>query len=55
VGRLFVHSTTPLSLKIWRTRRSGRCSDYNGYTVVTKVAKEHFANGRRKIKGQHGY
>src|ERR1700722_16403652 len=26
--------------------------DYNGYTVVTKVAKEHFANGRRKIKGQ---
>jgi uncharacterized LabA/DUF88 family protein len=26
--------------------------DYNGYTVVTKVAKEYFdANGRRKIKG----
>ena len=26
--------------------------DYNGHTVVTKVAKEYFdANGRRKIKG----
>jgi uncharacterized LabA/DUF88 family protein len=26
--------------------------NYNGYTVVTKVAKEYFeANGRRKIKG----
>jgi uncharacterized LabA/DUF88 family protein len=26
--------------------------DYNGYTVVTKAAKEYFdANGRRKIKG----
>jgi uncharacterized LabA/DUF88 family protein len=26
--------------------------DYNGYTVVTKVAREYFdANGRRKVKG----
>src|SRR5258707_13569369 len=27
--------------------------DYNGYTVVTKAAKEHFDSiGRRKIKGK---
>jgi uncharacterized LabA/DUF88 family protein len=30
--------------------------DYNGYTVVTKAAKEYFDSiGRRKNKGKHRY
>lgn len=55
VSRAFYYTTLPEDPANWPLRPLVDWLDYNGYTVVTKTAKEFVdAEGRRKIKADIG-